>query len=277
MLSVKEKLENILRELLVSQITMSIDLGKDDTISDEVRVHELRKAIKRSRALLLLLKPALDEKTYLSLDALFGKSAHLLADQREATVNLQTFINLINNSRDSLPLDLKNQILERLSIKVNHAYNLSLNNLPSQLKTCLLSLNRSKTKILSLPLHQLDEKNLSALLKKSYKKASKLYKDARSSRDTEIIHKWRKLNKHLLYQLKLLPLAKDRKTNSIISILVELSNTLGNEHDLAIMEEYLQANFSFKEEEERQMDLIVLKERNRLQKEAFKLGAKLYA
>ncbi len=277
MLLVKEKLEVDLQESIVSQITMSIDLGKDDAISDEVKVHELRKAIKRSRALLRLLKPGLQKKSFFSMDELLAKSARKLADQREATVNLRTFINLTNCSNQSFPKDLKNIILEGLSKKINHSYNLSQHNFSVQIQSSLLILKRINSKIEVITLPSLEEKEIANLIKKTYYKTCKLYKDALYSLDTEIIHKWRKFNKHLLFQLKYSPLEHNTKTNEMISLLINLSNILGDEHDLAILEDYLQANFELKEEDQRQIHLLVVKERNQLQKEAFKLGAKLYA
>ena len=62
----------------------------------------------------------------------------------------------------------------------------------------------------------------------------------------------------------------------MISLLEKLSDTLGDEHDLAIMEDYLTANFELNEEDRKMLHLCVIKERSHLQKEAFNLGAKLY-
>ncbi len=277
MLLVKENLEVDLRESIISQITRSIDTGNDNKVSDEIRVHELRKAIKRIRALLRLLKPSLAKKSFYSIDEDLGKSARLLADLREATVNLRAFINLTNSSVNSIPGELKNLILQGLSNKINHSYNLSKNNFSTQIQASQRYLKQVKNNIENVSLRPMEDKDITTHIKKTYHKASSLYKDSLHSLDTEIIHKWRKFNKHLLFQLKYSPLEPDRKTGDMISTLISLSETLGNEHDLAIMEEYLQTNFNFIEADKRQLHLIVIKERNRLQKEAFKLGAKLYA
>lgn len=277
MFLVKENLENELRDLIVSQIDESLTLRNDTGVSDEVRVHELRKAVKRSRAILRLLKPALDESSFYNLDEILGKSARLLTDQREATVNLRTFINISNTTAQPISEDLKNSILEGLSRKINQSYNLSPNNFSSQLYTSLLSLKRVKDKIENITLHPIEDKNLSTLIQKTYQKATKLYNDARFSLDTEIIHKWRRFIKHLLFQLKLSPLHITKNTSNMISMLDDLSDTLGNEHDLAIMEDYLLHNFDFSKDDQQQIHLIVAKERSRLQNKAFKLGAKLFS
>ena len=276
MLLVKENLENELRDSIVSQISYSMALEHDTGISDEVRVHELRKAVKRSRALLRLLKPAIDEESFYTIDEILGNSARSIAEQREATVNLRTFINMSCNASGYLPLELRNYILETLTKKIDLIYNQSLHNFPHQLHTSLLYLKRVKSKIETTSLHSINDKDLSALISKTYQKTARLYNDARYSLDTEIIHKWRRFNKHLLFQLKLSPLQTNKNTSNIIVMLEKLSDMLGDEHDLAIMENYLRENFELSKEDQQHIHLCVSKERSRLQKEAFKLGAKLY-
>ena len=277
MLLVKENIGNELREAILSQITNSLGLETNSDSSDEVKVHELRKVVKRCRALLKLLRPALDESSFYDLDEILGRSARLLTDQREATVNLRTFINLTNRSKTRLPDDLKNNILNELTKNINQSYNLAQNNFPNQLHESLLSLMLIKDKFENLILHHIEDKDLKLLLRKTYQKTAKLYGDARFSLDTEIIHKWRKFTKHLLFQLKLSPFQTKGKMGRMISSLEELSDTLGNEHDLAIMEDYLKSNFEFSSNDQQQIHLIVSKERSRLQKRAFIIGAKLFS
>jgi CHAD domain-containing protein len=127
-----------------------------------------------------------------------------------------------------------------------------------------------------IELQPIENRNLILLIKKTYHKTAKLYNDARSSLDTEIIHKWRRFNKHLLFQLKLSPFRTNNNTSKMISSLEELSDILGAEHDLAIMEDYLKDNFNLSKEDQQQIHLIVSKERSRLQKTAFAIGAKLF-
>lgn len=277
MLLVKENLEHELRDSIVSQISQSLTLEHDTSISDEVRVHELRKAVKRSRALLRLLKPALDENSFYTLDEILGNSARSIAEHREATVNLRSFINLSSTASHYLPLELRNYILDALTKKINFTYNQSQQNFPNQLHTSLLCLKRVKSKIETTSLHPIDDKNLSAVIKKTYQKTAQLYNDARYSLDTEIIHKWRRFNKHLLFQLKLSPLQTNNNTSNMVVMLEKLSDTLGDEHDLAILENYLRENFELSKEDQQHIHLCISKERSRLQKEAFKLGAKLYS
>lgn len=277
MLLVKENLEIELRESIVNQLTNSFTLENDSSASDEVRVHELRKAVKRSRALLRLLKPALDESFFYDIDEMLGKSARLLADQREATVNLRTFINLIHSSADSLPQELKNTILDGLSQKIDHSYNSLPNDFADQLHASLLLLKQVKDKMEKIPLQHIESNNILLLIKNTYQKTAKLYDDARYSLETEIIHKWRRYTKHLLFQLKLSPFHRNLGTRKMISLLEDLSDTLGNEHDLAIMEEYLQENFNLGKDEQQKIHLIVSKERSKLQKYAFAMGQKLFA
>ena len=277
MLLVKESLEIELRDSIIAQIDTSVSLKEDPSVNDEAKVHELRKAVKRSRALLKLLKPALDDTSYYTMDEILGNSARLLTDQREATVNLRTFINLTTNRKDILSTELRNTVLKGLTEQINQSYNLGQTNFSNQLQNSIVSLIAAKEKILNLPLNAINEKNLSVLMRKTYQKAARLFHDARFSFDTEIIHKWRKYSKHLLFQLKLSPLRNGMMMQQFVRLLERLSDQLGDEHDLAVLENYLLNTFDLTKEYQQQIHLIVAKERMRLQNEAFKLGAKLFA
>jgi CHAD domain-containing protein len=277
MLLVKADIGLCLRDSVLLQVDDSFEIVSNSRISDEVRVHELRKSIKRGRALLRLLKSSFEENTFYNLDESFAKSGRCLTEHREATVNLQTFINLSSASEGTLPESLRVLILEALSKRINNLYNISRRHYSAQIQACLLHLKMVKEKLECSSLLPINNKLGIDLINKSYQKSAKLYSDAHYTLNTEIIHKWRRYTKILLYQLKLSPLRLDVSFVNMISMLENLTDTFGDEHDTAVMEGYIMSHLDLAHEDKQKIHLMVTSESARLQNQAFLLGRALFS
>ena len=92
-----EELAEGLRRALLGQVDRCLELldGEDGRALDAKAVHETRKAIKRLRALVRLLRPELGEETFASENALLRDTAARLAGAREAAAMLDTFDQLL--------------------------------------------------------------------------------------------------------------------------------------------------------------------------------------
>ena len=75
-----------LREALVAALHDAQAALRDEALSDEARVHEARKALRRGRAQLALLRPHVDRRSYKRWDVLLALPARLLSVQRDADV-----------------------------------------------------------------------------------------------------------------------------------------------------------------------------------------------
>ena len=65
---------------------------------------------------------------------------------------------------------------------------------------------------------------------------------AKASSETEDYHEWRKKVKHLRYQAEIILLYQDIDDQEIHEVLHKLSNYLGWDHDLAILEDVISQN-----------------------------------
>jgi hypothetical protein len=92
-----ERVGEALRRMALAQLDVAIESlgGSDATLSAEKRVHEARKALKRLRALLRLVRDELGERAYARESALVRRAAKRLAQARDATVLLSTLDDLI--------------------------------------------------------------------------------------------------------------------------------------------------------------------------------------
>ena len=65
--------------------------------------------------------------------------------------------------------------------------------------------------------------------------------------------------------------------NPIITKLDKITDLLGRDHDLAVLENKLIENFNLSKENIQKIHLVVTKERAKLQKETFRIGEEIFS
>jgi CHAD domain-containing protein len=92
-----ERIGEGLRRMALGQLDVAIESleGRDAKMSPEKRVHEARTALKRLRALLLLVRDELGERAYARESALVRRTGKRMAQARDAEVLLSTLDDLI--------------------------------------------------------------------------------------------------------------------------------------------------------------------------------------
>ena len=99
-----ERMGEGLRRMALAQLDVAIEAleGRDARMSAEKRVHEARKALKRLRALLRLVRDELGERAYARESELVRSTAKRLAQARDAEVLLSTLDDLIKRHAKKL-------------------------------------------------------------------------------------------------------------------------------------------------------------------------------
>lgn len=277
MLRVKDSTAYSLRDIIKSEITHSLALPYNPEYNAESRIHEYRKSIKRCRSLLCLFKQCINESDYERLDNKLSVTAGEMAERRDATVNLRTFLNLTQFNSTFLPDDIRLQIANELTKNLEKAYSGSENN-PLKTEAFLLdSLKVIWNDMNSLNIRSCTHSDFLNAIGIAHFKAAQLYYDSRNTLDTEIIHKWRKFTKRLLLQLKYTPDIDRLLLNPIITKLDKITDLLGRDHDLAVLENKLIENFNLSKENIQKIHLVVTKERAKLQKETFRIGEEIFS
>jgi CHAD domain-containing protein len=94
----------------------------------------------------------------------------------------------------------------------------------------------------------------------------------------EHLHEWRKRVKDLWYASQILTPAAPKPMRRFAKRAHRLSNLLGDDHDLAILRQYVEDHpHHFADEAQRlALTAAIERRRNRLQRDAFELGAKVY-
>jgi CHAD domain-containing protein len=120
---------------------------------------------------------------------------------------------------------------------------------------------------------------LDAGLRDSYRRARRRFRSLHTTAEDPAFHAWRTASKSLMYQLALLRPAEPRRIKALVSELDLLQETLGEEHDLAVLAARLKRsrrNLKGPDALDQVNTLIVTKQQ-RLRKQALRLGRHLFA
>jgi CHAD domain-containing protein len=115
-------------------------------------------------------------------------------------------------------------------------------------------------------------------LERIYRRGRRSMRAAAEEPTTERLHEWRKRSKDLWHAVQILRPAAPKRMKSLAKRAHRLSDLLGDDHDLAVLREQVErADGSFEREASRTALLAVIDRRRlSLQRDAFKLGAKIY-
>jgi CHAD domain-containing protein len=115
-------------------------------------------------------------------------------------------------------------------------------------------------------------------LKRAYERGRRRYRDACADPSDEALHEWRKRAKDLWYHLRLVRRGWPEVVGAAADEAHELSDRLGDDHDLVVLTEYLDADDQpLTAEQLDHVRRLVAERRAELQEEAFAYGERLYA
>jgi CHAD domain-containing protein len=220
----------------------------------ERAVHETRKAIKRLRTLLRLLRRELGERRYEREDAALRRIAHDLAPARDAEVALETFERLIaDGSKQLRGCDGTHRLRGALRAERDRARRHLIEDAAGR-HQAISELTAFRARAFSWELDPVD-RAVERDARRLYEQGRKGLERARRGKrpHTKRMHEWRKRVKDLRYAAEALALApqthaagstrKDKDTRwlkRIAELADELSELLGEEHDLAVLARWIE-------------------------------------
>lgn len=266
-----------MRSRIFDQMDNFQKICRDNTMTPEKAVHELRKSIKRIRALFRFLKPLISESDFHQIDGKLAKTGRSLTRERESTVNIDTFTKLNKAMGNDFSEQSREVVLHGLISQRNEAYSVWINGLNKTIANHQFTMSRIYDEIQNLTVIESSAEIELKALENSYNRAIRYYNESLLSLQTETIHKWRKQLKRLLFQLKFGFSEHSPEIRTKIKLLDKLTDVLGKDHDLALLER--KVKHSFKSElpktELEYFISVVDRERSELQKKAFGMGKEL--
>ncbi|HYB22771.1 MAG TPA: CHAD domain-containing protein [Solirubrobacteraceae bacterium] len=309
-----EPLPAALRRMALGQVDLALELlGADDgagAAPDEVAVHDTRKAIKRLRALLRVLRHELGERGVERENAALRDIARRLSGSRDATVMLATLDALVKRHPRTLGRRRGVRALRRrLAAESARVQTQTLAD-PAERAEVLGELHAFRWRVSAWSLPAGDGLGLiDADLERLYRQGrSRQRRVARGKGErTLALHMWRKRVKDLRYVAEMLERrdnharaapggrgksgksgksggartagGADARLRKIAARADELGELLGEEHDLAVLAEHLRTReglWRAKRGTRRALLQAIAQRRRKLRRRALRKGRRLY-
>jgi CHAD domain-containing protein len=264
------------RRVARGRIDHAIDELSGNTENSRAKaVHEARKDMKKLRALLRLVRGELGEELYARENASFRDTARQLAGVRDADVMILTLSDLERRYGD-----LPGAARRLRPALVAHRFRVAAGSTKPAVYSAIETLRQARARIDEWPLDTNGFEAFEEGLGRSYRRGRKAWRRAEESPTPENMHEWRKRVKDLWYHVSLLEEAWKPVMAALSDEAHELSDRLGDEHDVSVLMEWAHRHASALNGADpmlRGFDVIGASRRRELQQEAFGYAARLYA
>jgi CHAD domain-containing protein len=277
-LHAEKSVRSNLRRLVRKQLEKSE--GSLQNFSHESRdeiVHDLRKRLKKIRALVRLVRSEIGEHTYHDVNYRFRDAARPLTEVRDAKILLQTFDRLLQHFHEHLPPRGFRQLREALEQNLR------------DVRRRVLVQQKTLRKIARFVKHErrelmpwLEASNhwfaLRCGLEDAYRRAADAFQDAGRDPTVEKLHEWRKQTKYLHYQLVTIRPLWPERIDELVKETGSLGDLLGDNHDLAVLQQKLtDAQPSFSTQEDRDVLCPLCEQRREaFLRESLSLGERFF-
>jgi hypothetical protein len=204
-------------------------------------VHETRKSMKRLRALLHLIKPAMRKADFRRDEARIKQIARSLSGVRDIQAMLETLVKLEASEPASAESPVMAALREHLGENRDAAEKALTS--ASLAKTRKL-LKEARKSFDELTLQKDDFDVLALTIRTDYRKARRSFERAYELGEDEVFHDWRKYVQRHWRQLLLIAPGWPRAIRPHIALARDLSEVLGDDHDLYVLIAYVDAQGS---------------------------------
>jgi CHAD domain-containing protein len=211
-------------EGLINLVTAHAEESEDE---EEV-LHRFRTTIKRLRAWLRLIRPAVASDFFDRENKRLKTAAGLLAGTRDSEVARETLKALPVSHQPAR--EAMNAVLPGLNQRAERAkaHKANLNEVKARLEQTVQRLRH-------LQFSGTDQEVISSDIQIVYKQGRRRMKDAIRTGEGSAYHRWRIRAKHLYYNLQFLEPIWPKQLHRIISRLSKLQERLGLDHDLMVL------------------------------------------
>ncbi len=270
--------------------------GPPPPVDGEQTVHETRKALKRLRALLALLRPELGRKRYARESAALRDCARRLAGARDAEVMVGTLDALVQHHPPLARSAAVRTLRAQLHAEREAATALAIRD-PRVRGEVLGELRAVRARVERWELRERGFRLLAPGLERTYREGRLGLRTAqrgaggkrrggggakRRRRHTEALHAWRKHVKDLRYVAETLDRGgsgSSTYTRRVARRADRLGEALGEEHDLALLEDRVRERsrqFAGERGTRKRLLRLIARRRRSLRKRALREGERLY-
>ncbi|HEV3321901.1 MAG TPA: CHAD domain-containing protein [Solirubrobacteraceae bacterium] len=255
--------------------------GADPAQAGARTVHETRKALKRLRALLSLLRGELGPKRYARENAALRDCGRRLAGARDAEVMLGTLDSLVRRdpahfTRSAALRTLRAQLLAERDTAAAHAIHD-----PRVRGEVVVELRAVRARVERWELRERGFRLLAPGVEGIYAQGRRRMRTARRRHSVEALHVWRKRVKELRYAAETLDRGgkSHKPVRRVARRADRLGEMLGEEHDLALLEARVRERsrgFAGERKVRKRLLRLIAARRRKLRKRALREGERLY-
>jgi len=237
-------------------------------------VHDVRKDIKKVRALLRLIRPCLPQKIFRREARILRNDAALLAGVRDARVKLQTFQDITKHFEHQLDEHAFPKIHRALETYCDREGKLFLEN--DSVAKVLVCLRKIEGHVEEWRVDEHEWEAIEPGLLSSYRRGRQEHQLVQDKPTPANFHNWRKRVKDLGYQLRLVRGAWPEIIRPTIDVVNELGEHLGDDHDAAVLQEALYDDVDAPADEVETLTALIEQRQRELRACALDLGSRLY-
>jgi CHAD domain-containing protein len=259
------------------QLDLAIERLEGNTDEDVgTAVHEARKSFKRLRATVRLARDELGDEVYRRENGAFRDAGRRLAGARDSRVLLETLDAV--SERDPDEAQPARFVGFRRTLAGQHAAARRRLQDGAAVAQVLSELREARERVLDWPLERESLDSLAPGFIRIYRRGRRAYRRVGREPSSENLHELRRRAKDLWYAAQIVRPASAKQMKRLARDAHDLSNLIGEDHDLAILVERATERRDRFDDEASVAELADLVERRRdeLRQEALKVARRLY-
>jgi CHAD domain-containing protein len=240
------------------------------------RIHAARKHLKRLRAALRLTRDAIGEETYARENTALREVGRSLSGARDAGVLIQTLDGLHERLGDELApaatAGLRDQLVQERADAIT-----AMSEPHAGFDSARTAIGDARVRPAGWPFATNGVDALIPGMRRIYRRGRKRMRAARADPTTENLHEARKRVKDLWHAAQILRPAAPKRMKRLAADAHRVADLLGDDHDLAVLRDYVQAHPQWLDDGDRQTLLAAIdRRREKLRRKALKRGKRLY-
>jgi len=241
-----ESVAEAARRVFAKETGKALDLLSGGRLSDK-DVHDVRKRLKKARALLKLVREGLGNRTYKEENARFRDAGRPLTEVRDAAVLVETLDGLLDHSSaERGDPDVFRPIREALVRRSKEVSDRVLRN-DATIPSVAFGVRQGRRRLKSHPVKGKGGSVVEAGLGRTYRQGQEAMNASAESRSAEHLHEWRKRVKDLWSELEFLKPLCPETLGPWADRSHELADALGDDHDLVVLGEVLEKELTVEE------------------------------
>ena len=216
--------------------------------------HDIRKRLKKLRALARIVRDEMGEKNYKDLNIYFRDLGRELSDLRDLTAHIETVEILKERYGNYLYVNFFSGIIKQIE-KERDELEKKLRESNFFSKHLVQKLKYAQSELAKWPVNSNDIQIILPSIERVYKRGKEALAKSYKNPTKENFHEWRKRVKYLWYQTLLLQETWPQFFETLEIEIHELADLLGNDHDLMVLQVKLNSG-DFATKDLRQLELL---------------------